>query len=82
VIETEYYLIDLPKIMNKSKEMKKIGRLEDINILLATNNRAMDEESYKKLINSYISESKIKIENNFDREAFEALRFAHNQGLA
>lgn len=56
--------------------------MEDLNILIAANNRNLDDDSYSNLINSLTNGITSSAENKFDRSAFEELRMANKQGMA
>ncbi|MFE8697983.1 hypothetical protein ACFYKT_16700 [Cytobacillus sp. FJAT-53684] len=63
----------------KAKE-KNEKILEQIMIHLATNNRSLQEEDYKELMNSLTQSLDKKTNETFNREKFEELRLMTNMG--
>ncbi|MBU5214959.1 hypothetical protein [Heyndrickxia oleronia] len=80
-IENEFYMVDLPIILEEKAKEKSARLLEQIMILIATNDRHMEEGEYKKLINNITNQLDKQEETcQFDREKFEQLRFLTNMG--
>lgn len=80
VLETQFYMPDIPRLLEEKNKEKHRALLEQIFIRLATNSRALEEEEYKKFIQSITRNLDLKQENVFDRDKFEELRFMTNQG--
>lgn len=57
--------------------MNKQKMLEQLNILIASNNRAMEDKVFAKLTNELANRKK---RNEFDRQKFEELRALTNMG--
>lgn len=80
VIENEFYMVDLPNLLeNKAKE-KNNKVYEQILILLATNNRSLNEDDHKEFMENITKHIEVKNDDQFDREKFEHLRFLTNSG--
>lgn len=67
-------MVDIPKFIRAKTKSNALRRIEDVRILLATNNRASEDEAYKSLMQSLTKSAGIRNEVKFDREAFEKLR--------
>jgi hypothetical protein len=80
VIETEYYLVDLPDLLDKRREHDAQERMTTLQLMIAANNRAMNDEHYGKLTGELLRNSGVKQETGFDRNAFEKLRAFTNSG--
>ncbi|MDW0113761.1 hypothetical protein QT711_11235 [Sporosarcina saromensis] len=73
-IENEFYMVDLPFLIQKKHEQQNAELLVKLQLLIASNNRAMEESDYKQFINA-ITPKEIKADmNKFDRDKFEQLR--------
>jgi hypothetical protein len=74
VLESEYYMVDLVKILKAKRKHDAFGRLNDVFMTIATNNRGMDDAEYKKFMSGLNKELGIKPETKFNRDKFEQLR--------
>ncbi|MGY6765685.1 hypothetical protein ACW73O_11680 [Faecalibacterium prausnitzii] len=81
MIDNEYYMVDLPAILEDKAKEKNAKLLEQVMIRLATNNRFMPDESYKKFMNQVVPDSDQPIEGQFSREKFEELRMLTHMGI-
>jgi hypothetical protein len=79
-LENGYYMVDLPTLIEKKRKSIVEQRLGDIFMILATNNRGIEEAEYKTYINNLNKSLGIKIEEKFDRNKFEELRMMTNMG--
>lgn len=79
-IETEFYMVDLPKILEAKAKEKNNRVYEQILIHLATNNRALNEDDHKEFMRNVANHIEINHNDQFDREKFEQLRFLTNSG--
>jgi hypothetical protein len=81
-IENKYYMIDLPDFVEKKKQMKAQDNLEQIHMLIATNNRGMEDKEFTSLIETLKKDIGFDLKPNteFDRDKFEELRFLTNMG--
>jgi uncharacterized NAD-dependent epimerase/dehydratase family protein len=73
-IENEYYMIDLPRMLERKARIDAMKRIEDLRFNIATNNRSLDEAEFKKYMNELTKRTGIKVAEKFDREKFEQLR--------
>jgi hypothetical protein len=80
VLESEYYMVDLTRLLEAKRKHDAFGRLNDVFTTLATNNRGMEDAEYKKFISGLNKEVGIKAENKFDRDKFEQLRAMTEMG--
>jgi hypothetical protein len=80
VLENEYYMVDLVRTLEAKRKHDAAGRLNDVLMILATNNRGMDDAEYKKFIGGLNKELGIKAENKFNRDKFEQLRAMTEMG--
>ncbi|MCP6683005.1 hypothetical protein [Bacillus nakamurai] len=67
-------MVDIPKFVRTKTKQGAVRRIEDIRIMLATNNRSSEDEEYKALMNALIRTAGLRPEVKFDREKFEQLR--------
>jgi hypothetical protein len=74
VLECEFYMVDLANLLEAKRKLSASGRLNEVLLALATNNRGMDDAEYKKFIGGLNKELGIKPENKFNRDKFEQLR--------
>jgi hypothetical protein len=81
VIENEYYMVDIPEFLNQKAKQKNSQLLEQVMLLIATNNRVMEESDYKKFIKQLTNQAGIKPDDDFDRAKFEHLRMMTNRGI-
>jgi hypothetical protein len=79
-LETQFYFKDLPKMMEEKAKEKNEKFFEQLLIRLATNNRALSEDEYKKFMNNVTKNLDKKPNETFDREKFEELRLITNMG--
>jgi CRISPR/Cas system type I-B associated protein Csh2 (Cas7 group RAMP superfamily) len=80
VLETSYYFVDIPKIIEAARKRDIANRLADIYMRIATNNRSIEEADYKAYIGNLNKSLGIKTEQKFDRDKFEELRALTNMG--
>jgi hypothetical protein len=73
-IENEYYMIDLPRLIERKVKLDAVKRLEDMRFTFASNNRSLEEVEFKKYMNELTKRTGAKISETFDREKFEQLR--------
>lgn len=73
-VETEYYMVDLPKLVEKKMKFDAVKRLGELQFVLASNNRSFEEAEYRKYVKQLSNQAGIKSETNFDRDKFEQLR--------
>jgi hypothetical protein len=72
---------DLPRVLEDKAIEKNKRVLEQIMIRLTTNNRSLDQDQHKEVMNQIIKGAGIENKNDqFDRQAFEKLRFLTNMG--
>jgi hypothetical protein len=67
-------MVDLANLLEAKRKLSASGRLNEVLLALATNNRGMDDAEYKKFIGGLNKELGIKPENKFNRDKFEQLR--------
>jgi hypothetical protein len=80
-IENEYYMIDIPDFLDQRTKQKNARLLEQVMLRIATNNRTMENDEYKKFVNQLTNQAGIKPNDGFDREKFEHLRMMTNRGI-
>ncbi|MEN2464906.1 hypothetical protein [Ornithinibacillus sp. JPR2-1] len=83
VLETEYYMVDIPKLIEKKRKEQLADYFMQLQLSIASNNRVMEEEDYHNLVRNLtkILEEENKTEQNkLDRQKLEALRLMTNQG--
>lgn len=79
-IENEYYFVDLPKLLQTKARFDAIKRMEELQLAIATNNRLLDDEGYRKLTHDLSKRAGVKQEETFNRGKFEQLRSIANGG--
>ncbi len=79
-METGYYMVDLAELMKQKRKYNAVERLEDVQMILATNNRGLDEAESKKYMQTIGRATGVKQETKFNRQKFEELR-AFTQGF-
>jgi hypothetical protein len=80
VIETEYYLVDLPDLLDKKREHESQERMTTLQLMVAANNRAMNDEHYGKLTGDLLRGAGVKQQTGFDRGAMDKLHAFTNSG--
>jgi hypothetical protein len=80
VLETSYYFVDIPKIIEAARKRDIANRLADINMIVATNNKSLEDADYKAYISGLSKILGIKADQKFDREKFEELRALTSMG--
>ncbi len=70
-LEHEYYMVDIPKLIEKQREKESIDRLIHLRLLIASNSRLMEDNDYSQFVNMLSTEKKL---DKFDRNAMERLR--------
>jgi len=73
-------MVDIPKIVEAVRKRDIANRLADIYMIIATNNRAIEEADYKTYISGLNKSLGIKAEQKFDRDKFEELRALTSMG--
>lgn len=76
-IENDYYMVDLPELIQMKYRKEQTDKLSQLQILIAANNRSIEEKEYKEFIQSIIpSDLKNPADNMlvFNRDKFEQLR--------
>ena len=73
-IERNYYMVDLPELLVRKRKNDAMQRLTDLRVLIASNNRMIEDAEYKTLVNEFTKAVGIKPRNTFDRNKFEQLR--------
>lgn len=78
-LENDFYMVDLPELIQLKFKKEQAEKLTQLQILIASNNRSIEEKDYKLFINSMIPKDVKKVEDNltFDRNKFEQLRSRH-----
>ncbi|MDK7664379.1 hypothetical protein [Cytobacillus oceanisediminis] len=80
MLETQYYFKDLPQLLEEKAKEKNEKILEQIFILLATNQRSLAEDDYKKFISGLTKGFKKQSGLEFNRDKMEELRLMTNFG--
>jgi len=81
VIENEFYMVDIPHMLEEKMKEKHKELFEKVIIQLATNSRSLEDEEFKKFIEKITKILEVQEKNNqFDREKFEHLRLLTNMG--
>lgn len=73
-IENDFYMVDIPKFIQSKTKQKALTRLEEIRLILATNNRAVEDDVFDSLMRSLTKTAGIDTTMEFDRDKFEQLR--------
>lgn len=73
-------MVDLPKIIEAVRKRDIANRLGDIYMIVATNNRSIEEADYKSYISGLNKSLGVKAEQKFDRAKFEELRALTSMG--
>ncbi|AXF40879.1 tail assembly protein [Paenibacillus phage Unity] len=77
IVEDEYYILDLPDILAKTREYRAAKELRRMQMLLAASGRQLPEEEYKRYITSMQKAAGINEadeEQRFSREKMDELR--------
>lgn len=67
-------MVDIPVILKKHREQEALRRLQDLQNLMAANNRRLEDEAVKDLLNSLNKQSGLKRNEKFSRENMDLLR--------
>lgn len=67
-------MVDLPFLIEKKHEQVNGERLTQLHLMIAANNRGMEEKDYKRFVEGLIPEELKEDMNKFDRDKFEQLR--------
>jgi uncharacterized NAD-dependent epimerase/dehydratase family protein len=70
-LENGYYFVDLPAVIESKRKHIAVDKFNAILALIATNNRGMEEEEYKRYINDLNKEIGVKTQSKFDRSKFD-----------
>ena len=73
-VRNEYYFVDLPDFVDKKRHRDAQRFLEEMHARVASNNRNIAEEDYKRYMADLLRASGVKKAEKFDRDAFERLR--------
>jgi hypothetical protein len=73
-IENEYYMIDLPRMLERKARIDAMKRLDDMRFNFASNNRSLEDAEFKKYMNELTKRTGLKVNEKFDRSKFEQLR--------
>lgn len=73
-------MVDIAELMKQKRRYNALERMEDVQMILATNNRGMEEAESKKYMQNISRATGVKQETKFNRQKFEELR-AFTQGL-
>jgi hypothetical protein len=73
-------MVDIPKIIEAARKRDVANRLGDIYMIVATNNRSIEEADYKTYISGLNKSLGVKTEQKFDRAKFEELRALTGMG--
>ncbi|TYS60471.1 hypothetical protein FZC76_21605 [Sutcliffiella horikoshii] len=82
VLETQYYMIDLPDLLEKKRVEQSRLKLLDLHNLIASNNRAYESEDYINHVNSLLKVAGFDDRNTtkFNREKMDRLHFITKRG--
>lgn len=81
MIENEFYMVDIPVLLEDKVKEKAAKLIEQIMVRLATNSRYMPEDEYKKFMDQVIPKNNNTVDSQFSREKFEELRLLTNMGV-
>lgn len=73
-LETGYYMVDLAELMRQKRKHNAIAQFEEAYLLLATNNRGLEEADAKKYMQNISRATGVKQEAKFNRQKMEELR--------
>lgn len=77
-------MVDIPELIANKRKQQSADRLMQLQLSLAANNRVMETDSYRGLIQNLTKDLEDRVgeqaTDKLDRHAFEALRFMTNQG--
>jgi hypothetical protein len=73
-LETGYYMVDLAELMRQKRKHNALAQLEEVNLLLATNNRGLEESDAKRYMQNISRATGVKQETKFNRQKMEELR--------
>lgn len=84
-LENKYYMVDIPEAIKEKYRERNIEHFVQFQMMLASNNRVMDEDNYKKFIENLTKNlrddrSETGQGEELDRHAFETLRLLTQQG--
>jgi hypothetical protein len=79
-IENEYYLVDLPDLIDAKNRIEAQQRLTSIQERVAANGRQMADEDYNRYRSALLKDAGIKAPSGFDRDKFEELRAMTHKG--
>jgi hypothetical protein len=74
VLETEFYMVDILAFLEQKRKLDAVNRLQAVQTLLATNNRAMENADTKMFMRDLTRAIGVKEEQKFSRAKFEELR--------
>ncbi|MFL6479383.1 MAG: hypothetical protein ACJ8F5_00230 [Bacillales bacterium] len=72
-LETEFYMVDILAVLEQKRKLDAVNRLQTVQALLATNNRAMEDSESKSFMRELTKALGVK-EEKFSRAKFEELR--------
>jgi len=73
-LETEFYMVDILAFLEQKRKLDAVNRLQTVQALLATNNRAMENVDVKAFMRDLTRAIGVKEEEKFSRAKFEELR--------
>jgi polyhydroxyalkanoate synthesis regulator phasin len=73
VVETEYYFVDLPAVIDEYRKQNARERLEALQVQAAANGR-LEKDEHKRFVAALTKQAGYKANDRFDRNKFEQLR--------
>lgn len=73
-LESEFYMVDILTFLEQKRKLDAVNRLQTVQVLLATNNRAMADTETKMFMRDLTRAIGVKEEQKFSRSKFEELR--------
>ena len=73
-LENGYYMVDLPAVLESKRKRDALKMLNEVYLILATNNRGIEEADYKSFIRRLNKDVGVKEDQGFNRDKFEELR--------
>jgi hypothetical protein len=72
-------MVDLMELVARKGKYDAAGRMQELQLRIATNNRAMEDSDYKTLVHDMTKQMGVKEEvGGFNRDKFEQLRTMMN----
>lgn len=74
-------MVDIPRLIKLKQKEKSSDNITKLQLLIASNNRTIEDEAFKDLIRNLTKNLEDKSrQDKLDRNALEALRFMTNMG--